>query len=144
MRSTLLRRTSYAVIGAILLFLLVIFPAASNRVYAQDSAKDAACKGIGAALGTSSTDCSDDGSAPIQSTVKTAINVLSFVVGIISVFMIIVAGLKFITSSGDSSSVSSAKNTVIYALVGLVIVAVAQTIVRLTLSKVAPTPTPTP
>ena len=44
--------------------------------------------------------------------------------------MIMVGGFKYITSGGDSGKISSAKATIIYALVGLVIVAMAQFIVR--------------
>lgn len=64
------------------------------------------------------------------------INVLSVIIGIVAVIMIIWGGFKFITSSGDSGNVSSAKNTVIYAIVGLIIVALAQVIVRFVLNKV--------
>jgi hypothetical protein len=49
--------------------------------------------------------------------------------------MIIIGGFRYITSGGDSGSVSSAKNTVLYAIVGLIIVALAQVIVRFVLSK---------
>ncbi len=64
------------------------------------------------------------------------INVLSVIIGIVAVIMIIWGGFKFITSSGDSGNVSSAKNTVIYAIIGLIIVALAQVIVRFVLNKV--------
>ncbi len=63
------------------------------------------------------------------------INVFSVIVGVIAVVMIIVGGLKYITSGGESSNVSGAKNTIIYAIVGLVIVALAQFIVHFVLSN---------
>lgn len=63
------------------------------------------------------------------------INVLSIVVGIIAVIMVIWGGFKFITSGGDSSKVTSARNTIIYAIIGLIIVALAQTIVKFVLAK---------
>ena len=57
--------------------------------------------------------------------------------------MVIVSGLKYITASGDSSSISSAKNTLIYALVGLAIAALAQIMVHFVLtSAVNATPCP--
>ena len=49
--------------------------------------------------------------------------------------MIIVGGLRYITSGGESSNISGAKTTIIYALVGLVIVALAQFIVHFVLNK---------
>jgi uncharacterized membrane protein len=67
--------------------------------------------------------------------IRLVINVISVVVGVVAVVMIIWGGLKYITSGGDSSNVSSAKNTIIYAIIGLVIVALAQFIVRFVLGK---------
>lgn len=64
-----------------------------------------------------------------------AVNIFSVIVGIIAVIMIIVGGLKFITSGGDSGKISSARQTVIYALIGLIIVALAQVIVRFVLGQ---------
>jgi TRAP-type C4-dicarboxylate transport system permease small subunit len=66
---------------------------------------------------------------------KRIINIFSVIVGVIAVIMIIIGGLKYITSGGESSNVSGAKNTIIYAIVGLVIVALAQFIVRFVLSN---------
>ena len=56
-------------------------------------------------------------------------SLIAFIVGVASVVMIIIAGFKFIFSQGDANNISSAKNTVLYALVGLAIAALAQTIV---------------
>jgi hypothetical protein len=71
----------------------------------------------------------------LQGTVKTVINVLSVIVGIAAVIMIIVAGFRYITSGGKQESVTGAKNTILYAVVGLVIVALAQVIVRFVLTR---------
>jgi len=57
------------------------------------------------------------------------------VVGAAAVIMIIVGGFKYITSSGDSTSVESAKNTILFAVIGLVIALVAQSIVIFVLRK---------
>ena len=69
--------------------------------------------------------------------ITTIINILSVVVGIVAVIMVIVGGFKFITSGGDSAKVTSARNTIIYALIGLIIVALAQVMVKFVLTKVA-------
>lgn len=63
------------------------------------------------------------------------INILSIVVGVVAVFMIIIAGIRFVTSGGDSNGISSARNTIIYAIIGLLIVALAQLIVQFVLGK---------
>ena len=71
----------------------------------------------------------------LQSLLSTVINIFSIVVGVIAVVMIIVGGLRYITSGGDSGKVTAAKTTIIYALIGLVIVALAQLIVHYVLSQ---------
>jgi hypothetical protein len=50
--------------------------------------------------------------------------------------MIIFAGFKYVTSGGDSSKIGSAKNTLIYAVVGLVVAGLSQIIVRYVVTKV--------
>ena len=62
-----------------------------------------------------------------------------YVILIAAVIMIIWGGFRYVTSGGDSNKVSSAKNTIIYAVIGLIIVALAQFIVKFVLDKtVAP------
>ncbi len=73
----------------------------------------------------------------ITSLAQEIIDVLSLIVGIVSVIMIIIGGLRYITSSGDSTNVTNAKNTILYAIVGLVIVLFAQTIVRFVVGRFA-------
>lgn len=73
----------------------------------------------------------------VNDIVKLVINIFSLIVGVISVIMIIIGGLKYITSGGDSANVTGAKNTILYAVIGLVVVALAQFIVRFVLAKVS-------
>jgi Flp pilus assembly pilin Flp len=63
------------------------------------------------------------------------INVFSWIIGAVSVIMIIYGGFRYITSGGDSNGVTAAKNTILYAIIGLVIVALAQIIVNFVLNK---------
>jgi cytochrome bd-type quinol oxidase subunit 2 len=81
--------------------------------------------------------CENDGRAEskVQGLIKLVINIFSIVVGVVAVVMIIIGGLKYITSSGDSNNVTSAKNTILYAIIGLVIVALAQFLVQFVLAK---------
>lgn len=105
-------------------------------VYAQDVIEEGLCSGAELEIGAA---CSDPGgeeaATRVNDLLRDVINIFSVIVGVIAVIMIIVGGLKYITSGGDSGNVSSAKNTIIYALVGLVIVALAQFIVRFVLGK---------
>jgi hypothetical protein len=66
----------------------------------------------------------------VNEIVKTVINVLLFVVGLISVIMIIISGISYATSGGDSGAVSKAKNTLLYAVIGLVVAFLAYAIVN--------------
>jgi hypothetical protein len=64
-----------------------------------------------------------------------AINLLSIVIGIAAVVVIIIGGLKYVLSAGDSNSINSAKNTILYAVVGLIISVVAQAIILFVLKR---------
>lgn len=113
--------------------------AAPVAVYAQSSPEIDNGLCAGAELSTSGT-CDPNAQAEAENTVNTLlttiINIFSLIVGVVSVIMIIIGGLKYITSGGDSGNVTGAKNTILYAIVGLVIVALAQVIVRFVLAKV--------
>lgn len=63
------------------------------------------------------------------------INIFSLIVGIIAVIMIIFAGFKYITSGGNQENVKTAKQAIIYAIIGLIIVALAQIIVKFVLNQ---------
>ncbi len=82
--------------------------------------------------------CNDtSATGKINNVVHKVVNLLSAVVGIIAVVMIIVGGLRYVTSGGNDTSVTSAKNTILYAIIGLIIVAMAQILVHFTLQKVS-------
>lgn len=87
---------------------------------------DDACKGIELAGGTCNT---TSGTSGFQGIIRTIISVLSIVVGAISVIMIIVGGFRYVVSGGDSNSTKGAKDTIMYAVIGLVIVLFAQVII---------------
>ncbi len=61
---------------------------------------------------------------------KTIINVLLFIIGAVSVIMLIYGGIRYTTSGGNANSVTAAKNTIMYAIVGLVIAIFAFAIVN--------------
>ena len=88
----------------------------------------------GAAEGSACAASTDNGTGTLQAVARKAVNLFSVLVGIVAVIFVIYGGFRYITSGGDSSNVGNAKNTLIYAIVGLVIVALAQLIVRYVLS----------
>ena len=75
----------------------------------------------------------------VDNTVGSIVNVLLWVVGILSVTMIVWSGFKYITSAGDTSKLASAKSTLIYAVVGLIIAILAYAIVTFVRTQVVST-----
>jgi hypothetical protein len=90
------------------------------------------CTGIGEAGGSSG--CNDSSGVGLGGTLKNVISVMSILIGVIAVIMILVGGFKYVTSGGDTNKVNSGKDTIIYAMVGLVVAALAQVLVHFVLS----------
>ncbi len=67
--------------------------------------------------------------------VASVINILSYIAGVIVLFMVIFAGFRYISSAGDANKVNSAKNTLLYAIVGIVIIILAQVIVHFVITS---------
>jgi magnesium-transporting ATPase (P-type) len=135
------KKVGLLVAQAIAVLSLMLAPVAP--VFAQDAQEQinaGLCTGSNLQFteNTSTADCStSDATERVNSLIKTIVNLLSAVVGIVAVVMIIFGGLRYITSGGNDSSVTGAKNTILYAIIGLIIVALAQVLVRFTLNKVA-------
>jgi len=70
--------------------------------------------------------------------VTTITNVLLFIVGALSVVMIIIGGLRYVISGGNSASVTAAKNTILYAIVGLIISFLAFAAINFVIGSLAP------
>lgn len=73
---------------------------------------------------------------PIIDVLKVAIEVISFIVGAAAIITLVVSGIRFMVGGGDSSAVAGARTGVIYALVGIVVVALAQLIVVFVLDRI--------
>ena len=110
--------------------LMVAVPA---TVSADNHPASQACDGVVLTGGTCDPDGAETG---ITNVVSTIIDVLSVIVGAVSVIMIIIGGFRYVTSAGDSNATTAARNTIIYALVGLVIVIFAQVIVSFVIGQV--------
>lgn len=91
------------------------------------------CQGTNLALDETGGCNSSD--ADLGGVASKVVNFLSLIVGVVAVIMIIVGGFRYITSGGESGNVSGAKNTLMYAIIGLIIVALAQFIVRFVLTN---------
>jgi hypothetical protein len=108
--------------------------APASTTSSENAAANQICQGASQADGSSGCDSTGTG-VKVNTLINTIVNLLSWVIGVIAVIMIIFGGFKFVTSAGDSGKVTSARSTIIYALIGLVIVALAQTLVKFVLGQ---------
>lgn len=103
---------------------LAVAPAANAEYSLQGGANDAKGNGM------------KDGVGDANSLVKDVVNIILWIVGILSVIMLVWGGIKYTTSAGDSNKVTSAKNTIIYAVIGLIIAILAYAIVNFVIEKI--------
>ena len=138
-----------AALASVILAVPLLAPAAVYAADPQNNTVGSACSGVNLdASNLNSTtpgtfaDCHDphdtNGNG-LTNLIKLVINIFSLIVGVVAVIMIIIGGLKYITSGGESGNVQGAKNTILYAVIGLIVVALAQFIVRYVLSRVGDT-----
>lgn len=92
------------------------------------NAKDCAKTGVTGAGG----DASNGSIGPI---LRNITNTLLFLLGAVAVIMIVIGGFKYVISNGDTSQVTSAKNTIFYAVIGLVVALLAYAIVNFVNTK---------
>jgi len=124
-------------VSFLVVILFGIAPIASAQVNWQQTVGSQGCSGSSFDVtGATTYGCNTaTAGGSLNVLIKNIINVFSIVVGLVAVVMIIVGGFRYIVSGGESGSVSGAKNAILYAIVGLVIVAVAQLIVHFVLAK---------
>lgn len=70
-----------------------------------------------------------------QGVITTIINTMLFIVGLLAVIMIIYAGIRFVTAHGDEKQVESARQTIIYSVVGLIVAILAYALVNWVFSQ---------
>jgi len=97
------------------------------------SPEQSACQGSGGTW--SGTTCSQ-GTRTVTGTIKNVGNIIVFITGAISVLMIIIGGLRYVTSGGDQGGITGAKNTILYAVIGLIVSVMAYAIVNFVLTNI--------
>jgi hypothetical protein len=70
-----------------------------------------------------------------KGSLDTILSIIFIVIGGLSVLMIVIAGLRYIFAQGDPTAMAKAKNTILYAIIGLIISALAYSIVNFVLGK---------
>ena len=91
-------------------------------------------KGVGSAKGNDQVSClfgsEKEGCTDGTGIFQTIVNVILFIVGAVAVIMIVIGGGRYTVSNGDSNAVTGAKNTIMYAIVGLVVAIIAYALVN--------------
>jgi hypothetical protein len=99
-----------------------------------DGARQDVCNGVQTQVGGT---CGAGAGTDISRVIRAVLQILSWIAGVVAVFMVLLSGLKYITSGGDSSGIAGAKQALIYAIVGVIIVALSQVIVRFVIGRTA-------
>lgn len=89
-----------------------------------------------ASVCTSSNNPNPQTPNPIILNIKKAINILSAIIGIVSVVVIILSGLRMVLGGGDPQTINSSRDAIIYAAVGIAVAVVSQAIVVFVLNKI--------
>lgn len=65
----------------------------------------------------------------VPDTIKIVTDLLLFILGAVSVIMLVIGGFKFVASNGNAEQVKSAKNTILYAIIGVVVALLAYAVI---------------
>ena len=61
---------------------------------------------------------------------QTITNVLLFLIGAVAVIMLIIGGIRYTVSGGDSTAITAAKNTILYAIIGIIVAIISYAVVN--------------
>lgn len=106
--------------GLIMSFGLAVVPVTAGAVNVFSTCGD----------NSDSAVCKDTSGGGLSSTVKTIVNTLLYILGAVAVLVIIISGIMYIVSGGDPNAVNKAKNTLLYAVIGLIVAIIAYAIVN--------------
>lgn len=124
-----MKRITTIITAFMLMFSFAAAPFALQTVSAA-TPKEELCKGSGGTFAGGKCTNGNAGGVTVEGTFKKVVNVLLFIIGAVAVLMLVIGGLRYTISGGDSSAVNGAKNTILYAIVGLVIAVAAYGIVN--------------
>lgn len=108
---------------------------ASPAAHAQTSCSPDASGGIKGGAGCAQGDDQQSELFGDSGLFKTVTNVLLFIIGAISVIMLIIGGIRYTTSNGDSTAVTNAKNTILYAVIGIIVALLAYALVNFVITS---------
>ena len=79
--------------------------------------------------GSTTAVCRAKNSDQVESLAQSITKLLLWAIGVVAVIMLVIGGFKYVTSNGDSNQIHSAKNTILYAVIGLAVAILGQVIV---------------
>ena len=85
---------------------------------------------------TDSKVCASKGKDNVANTARNLINLSLWAIGIVAVIMIVISGYKFITANGEAAKVTSARNTLLYSVIGLAVALLAWAIVSFIVNRI--------
>lgn len=78
---------------------------------------------------------SGEGEAAGNRLMRNVVNTLMLILGAVSTIMIVIGGIRYASSHGDSNQIAAAKNTILYAVIGLVVAILASAVVNFVLER---------
>lgn len=107
------------------------------RVSAQFDPLGAACsENSASAACTESKNAQDKDANPVTDTVNNVANLIAIATAVVSIIVIIIAGITMVFSAGESAAIKSARDAIIYAAVGMVVVGLARSIVVFIVNRI--------
>ncbi len=110
---------------------------AGNTVVATSLAGHASAAEVGGIQQGANAAQGDDQQTDLVANIKTITNTMLFVIGVVAVIMLIVGGFRYIFSGGSSQNTQAAKDTILYAVIGIVVALLAYAIVNFVLGQFA-------
>jgi len=75
--------------------------------------------------------------ADVTTVIQNVIRILLFIVGAAAVIMLIIGGIRYVMSSGDQNAVAGAKNTILYAIIGIIVAVLAYAAVQFVFDQIS-------
>ena len=119
-----MKKLSLIIASVLGVFAVALAPALPAYAVTCTDAASCVTSGVNNAGGTTAP------KADAGTIIKTIVDILLFVIGAVSVIMIVIGGLRYVISGGDAKQVQAAKNTILYALVGVIIAILAYAVVN--------------
>lgn len=121
---------------AVLLALALSLASLAPTQFAAADVLDQACQGAGANSSTCKSRSTTNPVVGSGGVLTRVVDILGVVAGVMAIIVIIFGGIKYITSGGDPGKTANAKNTIIYGIIGLLVVIFARIMVGIVVSRI--------